>query len=549
MAPQPDQLQPEKRSVLDRLGQKTIAGTEDDVLGLRNLDISGFARGPQVLQEAIAAWLRVRIAQGTGGALVAKEIFLANHSWKQAASAALSDVFELWSSKHAALLWHWWMTEPVLVAPSQVMISKKIGDAEGDLVSTLPTVVVKELRDPVLALSKSRGWCLLHGAVLAAAPDLTTVEKLRSQIELEPDLGSVRGLELLVSRANVAEMFAAALELEDARLLHFAGRAAARSPELITNIDASTSAWRAIWLSYIQAGRELFDGIAQPAVAAHAVMDALLAGSLVPAQLLEHLASQVQSDLATYGRRRELWRTFPAAVTKQALQITAKTWLTRFLADPTFDPPALEAELQDAVIACWRSSPSLSTAVILPGLWDRFALLTEADFLAWFAAYGKPLTRFEACGIGRLVSQHEWGNAAAEVARGLRYGRNDLAAAVDECIRLLGFWDRFHVAVFTDRPVMTLDEWWSEWLELSSRLYPWGIDDNNIWTDADGDVSRVKRGTGREQWGHALDLLRKGGAGGTMTVEGLLHEMRKDFQANSDLKLLENIFLKHFRRT
>src|SRR5207245_2030313 len=132
--------------------------------------------------------------------------------------------------------------------------------------------------------------------------------------------------------------------------------------------------------------------------------------------------------------------------------------------------------------------------------------------------------------------------AAAELARLLHYGRKDLAAAVYECSSLLGSWERFCVSLFTPRPVITVDEWWNVWLELSNRLYPWGIQDNNIWTEADGDVSRVKQGSGREQWGHALDLLRKGGGGGEMTIEGLLHEMRKDFQANPDLELLENIY-------
>ena len=48
--------------------------------------------------------------------------------------------------------------------------------------------------------------------------------------------------------------------------------------------------------------------------------------------------------------------------------------------------------------------------------------------------------------------------------------------------------------------------------------------------------------------GYALDLLRKGGAGGTwMTIEGLLHEMRNYFPANSNLELLETIYLKRLR--
>lgn len=549
MAPQTDQLRVEKGAALGRLAQKTIDGTEDDVLGFRNLDLSGFATAPQSLRNAIAGWFRVRIAQDPGGAEVAKAIFLANHPWKQMAIAAVADAFGPWTRRHATLLWNWWAAEPALVAPCEVLIPEQRDDVEGDLASTMPALIAKELREPVLGFSRSRGWYLLHSAVLACAPDLMAVEKLRCQVEAEPDPVSVNGLDLLVSRLDATEMFAAALVLQDSRLLTFAGQAAARSPVLISNIDASNPAWRAIWLSYIEAGRQLFDGIIQPTVPAHAVMDAVVAGSTVPGHLLERIAIDAQSDLTTYGRRRELWRTLPPTVSKQALQITSATWLTRFLADPTFDPQPLEPELEGAVIARWRSSPSLATAASLSGFWDRFsALLTEADFLTWLDSYRKPLTSFEAVAIGRIVSQHGWAATAAELAKRVRYGRNDLVAAVYEVSSLLGYWDRFYVSLFTTRPIITIDEWWNLWLDLSSKLYPWGVEDNNIWFDADGDVSRVRQGSGREQWGYGLDLLRKGGAGGTMTVEGLLHEMRKDFRANSDLTLLENIYLKQFRR-
>jgi hypothetical protein len=548
MAPHAEQMRDEKESVFSKLVHKTIDGTENDVLGLRNLDISGFATAPQGLRHAIAAWLRVRVAETSGGTHVAKAILLTNHPWKHEADAALSDAFESWTRKHAALLWHWWSTEPALVTPSEILLPKQVGDAERDLASTMPTVVGKDLRDPVLAMSMHRGWYLLHGAVLVAAPDLTTLEKFRRQIEVEAVAQNLSGLQLIADNVEVSEMLSAALELKDARLLTLTGQAAAQVPALMANIDASSSAWRAIWNSYIQAGRQPFEGIAQPTVAAHALMDALLAGSTIPGELLERIASDAQTDLAMYARRRDLWRVLEPAVAGKALQIAAHTWLARFLADPTFDPQRLETELQDAVIACWRSSLSLATATSLPSLWDRFsALLTEADFLNWVATHSEPLTKFEATAIGRLVSQHRWANAAKELAKRLRYGRSDLGAAVHECSSLLGFWDRWYVTLFTPQPVVTVDEWWNAWFELSIRLYSRGVEDNNIWTDADGEVSRVRQGTGREQWGHALDLLRKGGAGGTMTVEGLLHEMRKDFQANSELAQLESIYLSQIR--
>jgi len=548
MEPQPDQLQGEKETLLNRLVTKTVDGTEDDVLGLRNLDLAGFATAPKTIQGVIAAWMRLRIAQGFGGLRVATEIYLADHAWKQIASIALSEAFEPWASDNASLLWDWWVSEPPLVAPSQVLVPVR-GEAESDLLSAVPPAVSKELRVPMLSLSKDRGWNLLHGAVLAAAPDLTTAEKLRYQLQAEADLASSDGLTFLIGKLEPAEMFTAALEVRDVRLLDFAGKAAAKTPILMASLNASLPAWRVVWLSYIETGRDVFDGITDPRAAAHAALDAMLAGETIPEQLLVPIAIDQRSDLVSYMRRADLWKALPSSVTQRALRMTAQAWLTQFLADPTFDPVALEDELQEAIITSWRSRPSVATPSGLVRLWSRFAAaLSENDFLAWVATYNTSFTRLEATAIGRLVSQQKWTYAAADLVRRLRNGRSDLGVAVHEASPLLSLWDRTYVTVFTYQPAITMDEWWDAWSELSIRLYPRGVEDDNIWEDADGKLSRVRQGTGQEQWVHALNLLRNGGAGGSMTVEGLLHEMRKDFRGNSDLELLETIYLKRLHR-
>jgi hypothetical protein len=231
------------------------------------------------------------------------------------------------------------------------------------------------------------------------------------------------------------------------------------------------------------------------------------------------------------------------------MKIRSTEWLTLFLAEAEFDPSALEPEFEQAVLASWRSSPSRVGAGSLLGFWQRFAgNLSEFDLLSWLNAYLSSLTQLEAVAIGRLIKANIWKRAAEDLIRRAKYSRRDVLPAVYEFWELLGIWDRLYFATFTTEPVIREDEWWDSFVELSSRLYPRGIEENDIWFEADGDASRVRQGTGREQWAHALDLLRKGGAGGSMTVEGLLHQMRNDFYSNADLQLLENVYLTRIRR-
>ena len=168
--------------------------------------------------------------------------------------------------------------------------------------------------------------------------------------------------------------------------------------------------------------------------------------------------------------------------------------------------------------------------------------------MTWINASRGSLTRLEAIAIGRLIKEKAWRRAADDLIRRARSGRPDVLPAIYEFWGLLGMWDRLYFATFTSEPVIREDEWWDSLVELSSRLYPHGIEENDIWVEADGDVSRTRGGTGREQWTHSLDLLRKGGAGGSMTVEGLLHQMRNDFYNNLELEVLENVYLNRVRQ-
>jgi len=181
---------------------------------------------------------------------------------------------------------------------------------------------------------------------------------------------------------------------------------------------------------------------------------------------------------------------------------------------------------------------------------DRFAAISEVDVLSWLSEHTRAPNTVEAYGLGRLVRDRGFTQALDLLMRLVRFGHNELAVAASECANLLGTWDRMWLATlifWAPAPLISKDEWWATWLDLSCTLYPLGIRENNIWTEADGDLSRVRQGSGREEWGIALEMLRRGGAGGTMTIEGLLHQMRRDFGSNAQLKLLEDIYLKQIR--
>lgn len=74
-------------------------------------------------------------------------------------------------------------------------------------------------------------------------------------------------------------------------------------------------------------------------------------------------------------------------------------------------------------------------------------------------------------------------------------------------------------------------------LEVVYKLYPRGIEDNNIWERAGGQLYRLRLNTtGGEQWFEALKLIERGN--GDVTFQSLIQVMKTDFPNNELLKLL-----------
>ena len=68
----------------------------------------------------------------------------------------------------------------------------------------------------------------------------------------------------------------------------------------------------------------------------------------------------------------------------------------------------------------------------------------------------------------------------------------------------------------------------NEILELLYKLYPRGVEDNNLWERAGGALHRIRlNSSGGEQWYEAIKLIERGIGG--ITMVSLIAEMKKDY--------------------
>lgn len=83
------------------------------------------------------------------------------------------------------------------------------------------------------------------------------------------------------------------------------------------------------------------------------------------------------------------------------------------------------------------------------------------------------------------------------------------------------------------------NEWWERLQEVATTLYERGPDNQRIWSRAGGDVSSLDLTlVGKASWFAALELLRKGGGGASITPLKLVQAMQGDFPSNLELKSL-----------
>ncbi|WP_426042989.1 effector-associated domain EAD1-containing protein [Brevundimonas sp. TWP2-3-4b1] len=110
--------------------------------------------------------------------------------------------------------------------------------------------------------------------------------------------------------------------------------------------------------------------------------------------------------------------------------------------------------------------------------------------------------------------------------------KRDPKPALRSAADLLSFWDKWTEGLFTP----TADEKWGSFIRVASKLYPHGPGQRELWERAGGKTAELpKGGTGGSLWRSALFLARKGGR---PSSAALLREMRHDFAANRELRLL-----------
>ncbi len=370
------------------------------------------------------------------------------------------------------------------------------------------------------------GWSTTH-AVSCDTEDSIAAWRQHAQIARRSPLSD----EALATRVGPSETVLAALALSDQGLVQVAGRLVVQDPALLAPARVTDEAWRAVWLTAIDAGVDPW-AVVPATEAVPQLLDVLAEGDSIPERLLDAAAQSEGADLSGYPRRAAVWEYLPPPIRERFLARTAHA-----IALSTNDElAALEPEVIVAILhpdsleaVAWRSADR--AVDVLEQLTDRVtpeAILAVTD--------GPELPSDCAARLGLLVVSGGLKTVAKELARRSRT-RPDLRPAVTPASGLLSLRERIKFTLRTGGAKPTADEVHDLARELMVKLYSRGPMDRNLWSRSGGDPADLPEApTPRERWRLASEAIAKG-ARGAPTFSAVLGVMIEDYD-RKDLKKL-----------
>ena len=498
----------------------------------------GFSDAIPPSSSAVRNWLTNHLLQGSQakgcGVVLVKALEAKTKSWW--VNTVLNYTNSRLKERHqsdASILWQWMINEPALITQHTAWLPD---DAKNELTQNVPKLETS-VAEAVLYMAEQKGWLVLHAKV--AAQCYSAEKAIESQLRIDTDEDYTVALKALSGSISGSSFVHVAASHTDARLHRIAGKLIAQNSKLLNGIDIACEGWQQCWKAAIEQGSEVWSGISNPQQTLFKILDHLLAGNAFSESLLYAISIEKYSSLKNYPQRASIWFMLPGKARTAFISATL-TELIGDLATNKLSYSDLESELkmgiqspqvQQYVISSKTIplSKKLRLFYVLPSLGENHAeqLIQNHHF-----------SSAESEEFGRLVSKNKWKTVLDQLYNN-RSHRKDLVPALLQSSHLLSVLQRLILSASgLKRDAISSEEWWKEFLEIASELFPYGPEQDGLWESAGGNLSQLyTSGSGREKWSHAVRLLRNNAS---PTVKKLVEKIREDYTGNEILKSLQD---------
>jgi len=541
-----------KEKILSRVLKLMPKTDIDEVLGLGNLKINSMPNAQTRIENAIGTHLKKELVKSNNFSGLIEllttffQYYQEGHWWYKLINTTLKSFFNQNVEQSSELTWRIWGNNIQFINWLNPYIPNT-QFTEKSFAKKTPLSLSKELGESIRFFSIKRNWFLLHGHI--ATTYLKTMEAFKLQLAIDTNPRYFDGLNVIAERVNSNEIIDAALKLKDKRLLFLAGKACNQQQSLFNNIELDNTRWQEIWLEKIKINpsSNIWNGFKNPDKSIFKILDLIIKEQAVNSELLLQISQSNYNNILNYSRRKDIWKILPSIIKTNFLKATAKAWYKKLSIQIIHEE--LEIELLqevskiDSIKAFIFSTSSFSLVL---ELFKRFGHLTEPLFckiITQRLGYSKILEPTEAIVFGKLVLKKDWKEAQKIIIKNFsRY--NNLGFAIKEFEPNIGFWGRGRlISKGYSNKCLSVDDWWRQFTNVMTKLYPNGIMDNRIWERSGGEIEGFsQKDNSKEQWWDALKKLRNGSGGEKISAKNLLQEIESENPKNEYVQILINTY-------
>lgn len=552
VSPDPSSGKEIKAEIMNCLSDQISTGKEVNVKSLRNLPVSEFENG----QELLGKGIKNLISQVFSNLMpfnvdlilelssLIKDLNSENW-WNQAVITAFRTEGE---SKKETVLKNIWQlfTHSEKSIPEFLRFIPTKKERERQLIEYIPESVSKPIAESISKLMRERNWLLLHAHLILKykVVKLAIVE----QVDLEEKQNSetFEGTTFLLSRINDDELLSVTLSKGSFVLVSAYGERSVHKPALLSKIDIDNPLWLKIWSISLATTKDLYHGVKDISDNVSKVIDLLLNKSSVPDNIIALIGQSEFSDLTAHPKRKEIWKKIPAKYKPTFLEATARGYIKK-ITEKNLAKTDPEEELLTIITSEQFTEDFLNqkqrdiTPVL--SLYEQIQGLSDKLLAKYIYYYSGRISEIQSSQLGTLIQTQQFTLSARQIFEKAKQNR-EFKLALTNCQALIqyGFMERItYWYLFGD--TLSEEMVYSALLEFAIGTYSLGPEDREIWIRSGGELSKLSNSNTREEnWRRALKLLQNGGGGKHISTKSLIKTMLEDFPNNNQLKDIQKYF-------
>lgn len=556
ISPNPNDGKIFKKTILSQfLNNLLDKGAFEDVYAINNIRFDAFLESQDLVENSIINWFQKRLYTITNGQMVklftkfeeSQETF-----WKKAVRKSLGRIKDTLTKKNLEIIWAWWSQNYKIFEFQKEFLPLDIKSIKL-LVETCPESLPNNLGESICKFSEKNRFFNLFA--ISSFAFRKSKDALATQLKVEKNANQIdSGIPLLIDKVPLQTVLGVAIEIKDERVFLPIAERLVKNRSLLSEINIKNQVWQKLSVLMLEQDNKLFwKNVSKGKELVYEILDLLISDNLEEKSLISFASKSQFANLMEYHSRKEIWSHLIGKEKEEFIIETAKGWWNLFLKNKFQKEELIENAFFELITSDEHIESELSkseTPVFwLIELFKKFDNLSQHKFnsllnrIVWLV---NPISQVDSISLGRFIYERKWAYSASNILSFVdRNNRNDLKLALYECENLIGFFDRFLSNSLGSRGRSSLKwgDWWKTFTETLIELYPEGPKQKKLWQKADGDMSLLNdSGNNRDKWENAIDSLINGSAGGDISTVKIIEQVKKNFDKNPKIELLEKLF-------